>query len=383
MRGHIEKRGDGAYRLLIDLPREPDGKRKRLSRTVRGTKRQAEAELAHILDEANRGTFVKPSDLSCSEYFDEWLTHAKGNLSPTTYRGYKRIVETELKPALGRTRVSDLTPLRIQGFLADAQAHPSKRDGEARSPRTVLRFYMVLNKSLNQAVRWQLIARNPCALVDPPKAPHIEMRALDEDEIRKVLKAAEGGPFHLPVLLAVATGMRRGELLGLRWDDIDLQTGELIVARSLQDTEDGLVLKAPKTRKGRRVVLLPPEVAELLLEQSKSAYYADRMRDTDATYGRLVFRRPDGSPWHPGAFSAEFHHFMNRTGIRARFHDLRHTHATQLLKRGVPINVVSERLGHAKASIALDVYSHVLPSMQQEAAAKVGEMMAEVFRQAG
>lgn len=383
MRGHIEKRGDGAYRLLIDLPREADGKRKRLSMTVRGTKKQAEAELARILSETNDGTFVKPSEISCSDYFDKWLAHAKANLSPTTYRGYKRIIEAELKPALGRTRLSDLTPLQVQGFLADAQAHPSKRDGEVRSPRTVLRFYMLLNKSLNQAVRWQLIARNPCALVDPPRAPHIEMRALDEDEIAKVLEAANGGPFHLSVLLAVATGMRRGELLGLRWDDVDLETGELTVARSLQDTEDGLVLKAPKTRKGRRAILLPPEVTELLKLHSRSAYVADRMRHVDARYGRLVFRRPDGSPWHPGAFSAEFHHFMNRAGVKARFHDLRHTHATQLLKRGVPISVVSERLGHAKASITLDVYSHVLPSMQQEAAAKVGEMMAEVLKQAG
>lgn len=383
MRGHIEKRGDGAYRLLIDLPRGTDGKRKRLSRTVRGTRKQAEAELARILSETSDGTFVKPSELSCSDYLDKWLAHAKGNLSPTTYRGYKRIIETELKPALGRSKLSDLTPLQIQGFLADALAHPSKRDGGTRAPRTVLRYFMVLNKSLNQAMRWQLIARNPCALVDPPKAPHVEMRALDEVEIKKVLEAAEGGPFHLPVLLAIATGMRRGELLGLRWDDIDFETGELTVARSLQDTEDGLVLKAPKTRKGRRVVLLPPEVVKLLKALSESAYVADNMRDVEESYGRLLFRRADGSPWHPGAFSAEFHHFMNRAGVRARFHDLRHTHATQLLKRGVPLIVVSERLGHAKPSITVDTYAHVLPTMQQEAAAKVGEMMAEVFRQAG
>lgn len=378
MRGHIEKRGDGAYRLLVDLPRGADQKRKRLSRTVRGTKKQAEAELARILSETNDGTFIKPSELSCSDYFDRWLSHAKGNLSPTTYRGYKRIVDTELKPALGFTKLGELSPLQVQGFLADALEHPSKRDGERRSPRTVLRFYLVLNKSLNQAVRWQLIPRNPCSLVDPPKAPHIEMRALDEAEIKRVLSAAESTPLYGPVLLAIATGMRRGEILGLRWSDVDLDTGELNVVRSLQDTETGLVFKAPKTRKGRRVVLLPPGVVDALKEHKARQTDLDSMRDVHPGFEDLVFCRADGAPWHPGVFSAEFHHFMRRLGVVGRFHDLRHTHATQLLKRGVPISVVSERLGHAKASITLDVYSHVLPSMQQQAAEKVGEMMAEV-----
>jgi len=378
LRGHIEKRGDGAYRLLIDLPRGADQKRKRLSRTVRGTKKQAEAELARILNETNDGTFIKPSELSCSDYFDKWLAHAKGNLSPTTYRGYKRIIDVELKPALGLTRLGDLTPLQIQGFLADALEHPSKRDGEKRSPRTVLRFYMLLNKSLNQAVRWQLIPRNPCSLVDPPKAPHIEMRALDETEIKKVLTAAENTPLYGPVLLAIATGMRRGEILGLRWNDVNLDTGELNVVRSLQDTETGLVFKAPKTRKGRRVVLLPPAVVDALKDMAARRTDLDSMRHIQPEFDDLVFCRADGTPWHPGVFSAEFHHFMKGLEVAARFHDLRHTHATQLLKRGVPIIVVSERLGHAKASITLDIYAHTLPTMQQEAAVKVGEMMAEV-----
>lgn len=378
MRGHIEKRGDGAYRLLVDLPRGADQKRKRLSRTVRGTKKQAEAELARILSETNDGTFIKPSELSCSDYFDRWLSHAKGNLSPTTYRGYKRIIDAELKPAFGFTKLGELSPLQVQGFLADALEHPSKRDGERRSPRTVLRFYMLLNKSLNQAVRWQLIQRNPCSLVDPPKAPHVEMRALDETEIKKVLGAAKGTSLYGPVLLAIATGMRRGEILGLRWSDVDLSTGELNVVRSLQDTESGLVFKAPKTRKGRRVVLLPPGVVEALKEHEARGTDLCIKRNAHPGFEDLVFCRADGMPWHPGGFSAEFHHFMRNLGVVARFHDLRHTHATQLLKRGVPISVVSERLGHAKASITLDVYSHVLPSMQQQAAEKVGEMMAEV-----
>ncbi|MBU4557032.1 MAG: site-specific integrase, partial [Actinobacteria bacterium] len=227
MRGHIEKRGDGAYRLLIDLPRESDGKRKRLSRTVRGTKKQAEAELTRILGETNDGTFIKPSGLTCSQYFDKWLAHAKNNLSPTTQRTYRRIVEGELQRAFGHTKLADLSPLQIQGFIDGALAHPSKNGGGARSPRTVQRFYMVLNRSLNQAVRWQLITRNPCALIDPPRAPDVEMRALDEAEISKLLSASAQTPLYGPILLAVTTGARRGELLGLRWSDVDLETGEL------------------------------------------------------------------------------------------------------------------------------------------------------------
>ena len=210
------------------------------------------------------------------------------------------------------------------------------------------------------------------------------MRALDDAEIAQLLTAAKGTVFHGPVLLALTAGMRRGEILGLRFSDIDMSAGSLSVVRALQDSDDGLVFKQPKTRKGRRTILLPESVMQSLREY-RDAQEAARvlLPPVDGIYNDLVFTRADGSPWHPGAFSAEFHQFMLRTKIKARFHDLRHTSATQLLKRGVPVNVVSERLGHAKASITLDVYAHVLPTMQQEAAARVGEMMDEALRAAG
>lgn len=383
MRGYIEKRGDGIHRLLIDLPREADGKRRRSSTTVHGTRKQAEADLARILNEMNDGSYIKPAEITVTEYLDKWLAQARTNLSPTTCRTYRRIIEGELRPALGHIKLSNLTPLQIQGFISDALAHPSKTGGGVRSPRTVQRFYMMLNKALNQAVRWQLISRNPCSMVDPPKVAHVEMRALDDAEIAEVLAAAKGTVFRGPVLLALTAGMRRGEILGLRWSDIDMTAGSLSVVRALQDSDDGLVFKQPKTRKGRRIILLPKSVIETLREYRDEQAAAHALRPpADAAYDDLVFTRTDGSPWHPGAFSAEFHQFMLRAKIKARFHDLRHTHATQLLKRGVPINVVSERLGHAKASITLDVYAHVLPSMQQEAAARVGEMLDEALRQA-
>jgi integrase len=227
-------------------------------------------------------------------------------------------------------------------------------------------------------VRWGLLAKNPANLVDSPRVTPIEMKALDEPGLARLLEAVRGTRLYLPTLLASVTGMRRGELLALRWSDVDLDTGECRVVRALQEVPGGVSFKTPKTNKGRRAVLLP-RLALVALKAHRAAQNEEKLL-MGAGYadGGLILARANGTPWPPSQFSSEFARLVKKKGFAISFHSLRHTHASQLLKAGVPVKVVSERLGHATTSITMDVYAHVLPGMQEEAAAKVDAMLGRM-----
>ena len=252
------------------------------------------------------------------------------------------------------------------------------RPGEI-SARTTAHFFHVLRRALNQAVRWGLLSCSPCSSVDPPKVQQAEMTALDEAELHGFLVAIRNSRLYGPTLLAATTGLRRGEILGLRWNDLDLECRECRVTRSLQETPEGVSIRSPKTRKSRRMVLLPHMAVEALkahriVQEAERALVGASYEDHD-----LVFSRPDGFPWTPSQFSSDFSRLMRKHGFTVRFHDLRHTHASQLLSHGTPVKVVSERLGHASASITLDIYAHTLPGMQQAAVDLVDAALASAM----
>lgn len=239
------------------------------------------------------------------------------------------------------------------------------------SAQTVTHHHRVLREALKQAVRWQMLAVNPADAVKPPRAEHKEIQVLDEKGAAALLRPLEGTRFHLVALLAVGTGMRRGELLGLRWQDIDLKSGKLAVRQNLQQTSSGLLFKSPKTAKGQRSIsLMPSTVTALRLHKRRQAALRLEKGPEYQDCG-LVLCEDDGSPWTPNRFSAQWHKAVGERGQKVRFHDLRHTHATLLLRQGVHPKVVSERLGHATINITLDTYSHVMPDMQDEAAEKL------------
>jgi integrase len=308
-----------------------------------------------------------------SEYLEQWLvTYAKPNVGLKTFERYERIVRQNIAPHLGHIRLTDLKPLEIQSFYATLLTSGRKKGG-GLSPLTVQHVHRLLRRALHQAQRWELIERNPADGVDSPRVQRKEMNALDRDGLRRLLLALRGHKLYLPVLLAATTGARRGEILALRWSDVSLDAGTLRVARSLEQTSAGLNFKEPKSRYSRRTISL----AQVTIETLK----AHRAVHDTGPEG-LVICRADGTPLPPNQLSAEFHKFAKRHDFAIRFHDLRHSHASNLLRDGVPVNVVSRRLGHAEPSITLNVYSHVLPGMQEEAAAKVDEMMAEVLKAA-
>jgi integrase len=306
-------------------------------------------------------------------------------VSPKTIVRYQQIVRLHLSPALGGVLLPKLTSLHVQSYYAKAlksgriqrkRATPKKkRRSRAKpepqptglSPMTVLHHHRVLSEALKQAVRWNLVIRNVCDAVQPPKPAREPMRTLDAKEVHGLLAKAEGTRLHLPILLAVHTGMRRGELLALRWRNIDLDAKTLSCIESLQWVNGAALFKGPKTQRGRRVVMLSETAVTALRRHHKDQTAARLLQGKNYRDQDLVFAGERGEPWNPESFASSWQRFIGKTDYKVRFHDLRHTCATLLLGQGVHPKVVSEMLGHSTVAITLDTYSHVLPSMQEDA----------------
>ena len=373
MRGHIRRRGKRSWAVVLEMGREATGRRRQKWHSVRGTKADAERELARLIHELNTGGYVAPNRLKLSEYLEQWLQdYAKPNVSPKTFERYSDIVRGHLAPALGNLLLTRLQPLDIQHHYSQALTN-GRRDGRGGlSKQSVLHHHRVLHAALKQAVRWQLLARNPADAVVPPRPEPRAMRALDENDTIRLLQRSRRSRLHPVIFLAVTTGMRRGELAALRWASVDLDAGTLSVRESLEQTRDSLRVKQPKTASGRRTLDLPLLAIQELQRHRREQTEARLMLGPAFDDHNLVFPGPDGRPWPPDQITRAFSALVRRAGLAGlRFHDLRHTHATQLLRQGVHPKVVSERLGHATVSITLDLYSHVLPGIQKEAVEKI------------
>jgi integrase len=381
MRGHIRRRGKSSWAIVLDIGQDSRGRRRQKWSSIRGTRRDAERELSRLLHSINTGDFIEPSKLMVADYLDRWLQDAARNaVSAKTFERYKELADNHLKPHLGQILLPKLQPLHIQA-LYSAKLASGRKDGTGGlSAQTIIHIHRVLRAALTQAVKWQLLNRNVADAVDPPKVTRKEMRALTEQETGKLLFALSGSKFYAPVLIAVVTGLRRGELLALRWQDVDLDQGRVTIQQSLEQTRTGLAFKPPKTNRGRRTIALPL-IAVDTLRAHKAKQAAERLRLGPAFHDRgLVFCKADGEAWQPVNFSSDFSALVRRLPItRVRFHDLRHTHATQLLRQGVNPKVVSERLGHSTVAFTLDVYSHVLPGMQDDAVRRIDAALRSVI----
>lgn len=375
MKGHLRRRGPRSWCIVLEMGRDADGKRRQKWHTVHGTKADAQRELVQLLHSVNTGTYVEPARTTVADYLDRWLEDsARSSVAAKTFERYKEIVNLHLKPLLGHHRLPKLQPLHIQSAYLNA-LRGGRKDGRpgGLSPQTVLHHHRVLHRALEQAVRWQLLLRNPADAVEPPHPQHIEMHAIDEEQTALLVTLArDTTSLFIPVLLAVTTGLRRGEILGLRWEDVDLNAATLAVRQSLEQTKTGLSFKQPKTQKGRRVVTLPTLTVDALRRHKVEQAKLRLLLGPGYLDNGLVCAAPDGRPWNPNSFSHNCVTLFRRAGLAGvRFHDLRHTHATQLLRQGIHPKVVSERLGHSTIGITLDVYSHVLPGMQEEAARRI------------
>jgi integrase len=383
MRGHIRRRGTRSWAVVVDLGRGPDGKRQQRWHSVKGSRADAEGALVRLLRSLQTGEYVEPSKLTVKFYLERWLAdYAKPNTSGKTYERYSEIVNANLMPALGHHKLTKLQPLHIQAVYTEALKRGRRSGKGGLSPRTVLHIHRVLHQALNQAVRWQLLIRNPASAVEPPRPQSTEMQVLTETQTARMLALAGGTDLYVPILLAVTTGMRRGEILALTWQDFDPKSGHLTVTKSLEQTKEGLTVKAPKTAKGRRTIPLPAITVQAL-KRHKAEQGRRRLR-LGGLYQELglICAGSSGSHQEPDSFSQRFQIFLKRTDLpRIRLHDLRHTHATQLLKQGVHPKVVAERLGHSSITITLDTYSHVVPGLQEDAARQLDRVLKKAIRE--
>lgn len=375
MRGHTRKRGK-TWSFIIDVGRDEDGHRRQKWHAGFRTKKLAEKAMAETLSELQKGTYVEPSRQTLGQYLRDWLDGTKGSLRKSTWSSYRMNVERHIIPALGSLLLQNVTPMSLNVFYAQL-LEAGHRHGGGLSRQTVSYVAMILKRALSAAVRQNLLARNPADGADPPR-PRSErkMSTWSPDELRSFLQSVRDDRLYAAWVLAATTGLRRGELLGLRWKDVDLQVGRIAISQTLLSIRSRIDFSTPKTAKGRRSVALDPTtVAALRTHRARQA-------EERLAWGRsyedlgLVFTRENGQAIHPDRFSDWFESRVKSAGLPPiRLHDLRHTHATLALAAGIHPKVVSERLGHANISITLDTYSHSIPALEEEAAAKVARIV--------
>jgi integrase len=336
------------------------------SEAVKGTKALAQRQLTEFLREVDTGNFVEPTRLTVAEYFEQWLRNSAGpRVSSRTLESYRGNLDRYLGPKLGRIPLEKLTPRHVQEMEAQLLQNGG-RNGRPLSPRTVLQAHRVLSKALNDAVKLGYLARNVVDAVEPPRTTKYEGQFLDWEEVHVLLDQITDPLRQTLALLAIQTGLRRSELLGLHWRDINFSSGALSVRRALiKLASGGTELKVPKNGH-RRVVDLPADSVEALR--------AHRGRNPETSgNGNFVFCHSDGSALDPDLITQAFERIAKKNGLKGlRLHDLRHTHASLMLSQGIHPKIVSERLGHSSIGITIDLYSHVLPTVQGEAVSHFG-----------
>jgi integrase len=379
MSGHVRQRGKaGQWYAVIDVLE--DGQRKRRWHKLENCKGKREAEKAceRLIAQQGDGTYVAPTRETVAAFLDRWLQHMEGQVSPRSHERYAELARKNLVPLLGDLALTKLQPAQISQAYARALVS-GRRDGSGGlSARTVTHMHRVLREALQQALRWNLLARNPADAVKPPKVERRQMRVLDIDAAIGLLEAARGTSLFVPIMLAVRCGLRRGEVAALRWRNVDLERGQISVVASVEQTDRGVREKETKSGKGRTVVLSATEVEAL---RSHRRYQAEGLlalgvRLTDEHH---VVAREDGQALQPRSLTHAFVKFARRHGFQIRLHDLRHSHATHMLAAGIHPKIAQERLGHSSVGITLDLYSHVLPGMQAEAMSKVDAALRDAL----
>ncbi|MCX6007274.1 MAG: tyrosine-type recombinase/integrase, partial [Chloroflexi bacterium] len=374
---HIIKRYKDSYTIVINLGADPaTGKRRQQWYSVKGTKKEAEKRLSELLHELDTGTFMKPGKTTLAEYLERWMKdYARPNLAPRTVEGYESIIRKHLIPKLGHLQLMRLKPEHLQKYYADLMQSGRCNNRGGLSAQTVRHHHTALHKAIQTAVEWGLLTRNVADAVKPPRAGQAEMQTWNENEIMRFLEAAKATQYYALFYTALFTGMRRSELLALRWQDVDSILSQIYVNRSMHQLKDGsFVFRSPKTAKGRRLVALPPS-AILVLRDHYNKVAQDRLLlGVTLKNDDLVFGEADGKPMRPNRITRAWPMLAERTGLKViRLHDARHTHASIMLKKGIHPKIVQERLGHASIAITLDTYSHVSPGLQAAAAKSFDE----------
>jgi integrase len=381
MTGHIRRRGKASWEIKFEGGYDAAGKRITRYRSFKGTKREAAAQLIRLKAEADKGQDIDLSKVTLSEFLDRWETWAETQVSAKTLERYKELAAHHVRPHLGGMRIQKLRPVNFAELYGKLQR--AKKDGGAGlAPRTVGHVHRFMHRALRSAMQWGLLSANPVATAEPPRVSRTEIEILAPSQVKTVLDALRGGPLHIIAILGLATGMRRGEIVALRWGDVDLDAGKIRVERSLEQTNAGLALKAPKTKAGRRAISIPASVtAELRRhwreqQEMRLQLGLGRADDEDLTFPKL-----DGSAWPPDSLTSEWARAIRILKLpKVTLHALRHTHVSQLIAAGLDAVSVSRRIGHSNPTVTLGVYAHLFGNTDEKAAAVVEAALAGVLK---
>jgi integrase len=377
--GSVFERKDGRWCGLLSLGWE-NGKRKRKS-FYGATAAEVQVQLLQARSDHSRGLPVAIERQTVEQYLDHWLEHTvKAKAKPRSHESFSTIARLHIKPALGRIQIQKLAPQHIQKLL-------DEKSKKGLSAQTVTNIRTVLRSALSQALKWNLVSRNSAALVNAPRIPRLEVKPLDPENARKLIDAAKGSRFEAIYTVALTLGLRRGEVLGLRWSDVDFDSRTLRVNQSIQrlltGTESGpksaLLATETKTDGSRRRIALPDSVIRALrLQRARQAQHR-----LAAGYGwesgqDLIFTSQNGGPLEPKVLARDYKALLSKAGLSTnlRFHDLRHSAATLLLAQGVHPRAIMELLGHSSIAVTMNTYGHVLPAMMREAADKMDALLA-------
>jgi len=371
MKGHIRERSPGKWAIVLDVPDRETGERRRKWHSFSGTKRQAQEECARLVTALKHGGYTEPSKTTLAQFLDRWIEHEASSVSPKTLERYAELARKNIVPLLGNVTMAKLRAEAIDAAWTKALAS-GRRDGKGGlAPRTVHHMRRVLIKALNQAVVWEIITKNPAALSKAPKVERKAMTAYGAETTAQLLEALKDTRIYVPALLAVMCGLRRGEIVALRWRNIDLDNQRMSIVETAEQTKAEVRQKETKTGRARVVDLSSTVVAELRRHRAAQAEEQLRLgvRPDESAF---VVAQVDGRPIQPNSLTHEWTRVLATTDLeRIRFHDLRHSHATQMLAAGVHPKVAQERLGHSTIAITLDIYSHVMPGMGADAAERV------------
>ena len=364
------------WQITIELPKDPiTGKRVRRYKTVEGTKREAERAMHEFIREIEKGYYVTNSKICIAEWIDTWLeVYITPNVSPTTLSRYEGMIKRYIKPIIGSIQVQQLNTLAVQAWVNGLKTSPVS--GKEMSAATVKHAYHVLKGSMDKAVLAGIIPRSPCTGIMLPKGQKKPPVVYDEEQIRQLIAAAKGTEMELIIDIELCLGLRRGELLGLMWEDIDWEKNQIHIVRNRVVVDSKSLVKDPKTESSRRTVDVPVQLIQKL-RQHKTKCLANRLRLGQAyTVTDYIIVHPDGKPIYPEYVSQMFTKLQKKAGLpKCRFHDLRHLCASIMLMQGVNVKVAQEHLGHKDISTTMNIYSHVLPSVAKEAAQKIGSLV--------
>ena len=384
MAGSIEKRGKNSYRLTVSEGFDLDGKPMIHRKTVHGTKKDAEVELAKFVTEVQNGLVIDGKSLKFSEFTEIWKRdYGSKELAPSTYKRYCRMLETRLLPYFGHFYINKIKPTDIMQFydllsrdtqLVRKKDNNGKKTLKPLSGKKILEHHRLLRAMLHKAVYWQLIVANPAERVQPPKARKPKRRSYDDEQTKILLEnlellSSKDTKYKVAIILTVFTGVRLGELMGLEWQDVDFKNGIISINRSSQYLADmGVFTKVPKTESSIREIAIPEFIISLLEEyklwyEEQKSIYGELWTNSDR-----LFVQADGKPMHPSTISKWFVKYVGQIGLPViNFHGLRHTNASLLVAQNIDIAVISARLGHAQISTTLDFYVHPLLSHNRKA----------------